>query len=62
MSSKDWLVLSIITFLTVAAWTTYDIYHAAVSSTITQVQEQMIKPIDPTFDIETLHTIESRSE
>lgn len=62
MSSKDWLVLSILTFLTVATWTIYDIYHAAVTSTITPVQEEMIRPLDPTFDTETLRLLREREE
>ncbi len=60
MSSKDWLVLSIITFLTVAGWTVYEIYHAAITSTITPVQEEMTKPLDPNFDLDTLRDLQSR--
>jgi hypothetical protein len=62
MTSKDWLLLSIVTFLAVASWTIYDIYHAAVTSTITPVQQEMIRPLDPTFDLDTLRTLQSREE
>lgn len=62
MSNKDWLLLSVITFLAVASWTIYDIYHAAVTSTITPVQSEMIKPLNPTFDLDTLNTLQSREE
>lgn len=60
MSNKDWLVLSILTFLTVTAWTVYDIYHAAVTSTITPVQEDLIKPLIPKFDEKTFLLLKNK--
>lgn len=60
MSNKDWLILSIITFLTVAAWTIYDIYHAAITSTITPVQEELTQPLTPEFDEDVLQKIKER--
>ena len=60
MNSKDWLILSILTFLTVAAWTVYDIYHAAVTSTITPMQKELIKPLKTEFDEKTLLMLKER--
>lgn len=54
MSSKQTLFLSIFTFMTVVAWIAFDIYHAAVTSTITSVQEKLIKPLEPKFDREVI--------
>lgn len=62
MSNKDWLILSIITFLTVAGWTVYEIYHAAISSTVTPVQQEITKPLDPNFDIDTLQKLQNRED
>lgn len=62
MSNKDWLMLSIVTFLTAAAWTVYEVYHQAVASTITPVQQEITKPLDPTFDLDTLKALEGRDE
>lgn len=62
MSSKDWLVMSILTFLTVAVWTVYDIYHAAVTSTVTPIQQELIKPLTSYFDRETLFMLKDKSE
>ena len=50
MSSRDFLILSIFTFLTVAAWIIAEAYHAAVTSTITSVEEKLMKPLEPSFD------------
>lgn len=50
MSSRDFLILSIFTFLTVGAWIIAEAYHAAVTSTITTVEEKLMKPFEPSFD------------
>lgn len=60
MNSKDILFISIITFLTTVAWTIYDIYHTAVTSTITPVQRELIKPIKAGFDQETLELLRTK--
>lgn len=62
MSSKDWLILSILTFLTVATWAIYDIYHTVVTSTITPVQKELIKPLDADFDTETLLLLKQKED
>jgi hypothetical protein len=62
MKSKDWLMLSIITFLTAAAWTVYEVYHQATTTTITPVQQEMVKPLDPTFDLDTLRQVAGRDD
>jgi len=54
MSDKQTLFLSIFTFLTVLAWIAFDVYHAVVSSTISPIQQQLIKPIDPKFDTQVI--------
>ncbi|MBI4999484.1 hypothetical protein HZB97_01790 [Candidatus Gottesmanbacteria bacterium] len=54
MSSKQTLFLSVFTFLTVFAWIAFDVYHAATTSTITSVQQQLIKPLEPRFDKEVI--------
>lgn len=59
MSSKQALFLSIFTFLTVLAWIAFDVYHAAVSSTITPVQQELIKPLAPKFDTQVVQELKS---
>lgn len=60
MNSRDWLVLSILTFLTIVAWTVYDVYHKAVASTLTAVQKELSVPLTPDFDEETLVLLKKR--
>lgn len=54
MSGKELLILAILTLVTVIAWIGFDIYHAATTSTITPVQQDLIKPLTPTFDHDTI--------
>ncbi|MFH0863563.1 MAG: hypothetical protein V1858_00530 [Candidatus Gottesmanbacteria bacterium] len=50
MSSKQILFLSIFTFLTVLAWIIFDVYHTITASTISPIQQDLIRPLDPKFD------------
>lgn len=54
MSNKQTLLLSIFTFLTVLAWIAFDVYHAVTTSTITPVQQELIKPLTPRFDTQVI--------
>lgn len=54
MSGKELLILSIITLSTVISWIVYDVYHAATKSTVTTVQTELMKPLTPSFDHETI--------
>lgn len=59
-ANKDLLYISIFSFSTVLAWVVFDVYHAATTSTITDVQQQLILPLNPKFDEMTLRNIELR--
>lgn len=59
-ANKDLLYISIFSFITVLAWIVFDVYHAAVTSTITDVQQQLITPLNPKFEETTLRNIELR--
>lgn len=60
MHSKDMLIISIFTLITVMAWIAFDVYHAAVTSTITQVQERLITPLDPKLDTSVLNRVQEQ--
>lgn len=62
MSNRQTLFLSIFTFITVLAWIAFDIYHAAVASTITPVQQELIKPLEPTFDTQVVLELKRGAE
>lgn len=57
---RDALILAIFTFITVFAWIVTDIYHAVVTSQITEVQAQLIRPLNPKFDPITIQKIQER--
>ena len=61
MRSKDFLIVAIFTFVTVTAWIVFDVYHASISSTVTQVQEKLIAPFNPIFDQKTVNQIRERT-
>lgn len=54
MNRKEFLILAILTLCTVISWIVYDIYHTATTSTITPVQQELMKPLTPTFDNDTI--------
>ena len=60
MNNKDWLTVSIFTLITVTAWIVFDVYHAAVMSTITEVQQRLTTPLNPKLNPEILSQIRQR--
>lgn len=62
MSQKDLLILSILTFLTVLAWIAFDVHHAATTSTITPLQKELTKPLNPTLDQEIILKLKQRNK
>jgi len=62
MSNKEILFLSIFTFLTVVAWIAFDVYHSATASTITPIQQELIRPLTPSFDTEVILKLKGKHE
>ena len=56
--NKDLLYISIFTLATVFAWIIFDVFHTAVTSTITEVQTELAAPLNPNFDKEAISTIQ----
>lgn len=56
MSRKEWLIAAILTFITVCAWVIFDIIHARAQVEIPQKLQEVIEPIDPNFNTESLST------
>ncbi|HCS78628.1 TPA: hypothetical protein DIV55_02695 [Patescibacteria group bacterium] len=61
INQKDLLVISIFTFITVIFWVVSGVYHAIVTSQITEVQEELITPLNPKLNAEAIENIRSRS-
>ncbi|HCM37332.1 MAG: hypothetical protein UV61_C0006G0143 [Candidatus Gottesmanbacteria bacterium GW2011_GWB1_43_11] len=57
MQSKDLLIISIVTLITVFAWIAFDVYHAASSSSVSPTQELLMTELNPKFDINTINSI-----
>lgn len=60
MSRKEALFLAIIFFITVITWIGLGILRAKNESTVTPVQEEEIKPLNPQFDTETIESLKQR--
>ena len=60
MKQRDILFLVISTFVLIAVWIGFSIYHNLVSSTIAMPVKEKIVPIDPTFDTKTIDMLKER--
>jgi hypothetical protein len=54
MPQKDWLILSIFTFLITVVWITLEIFHTYTASTVSGVDEKLMQPLTPSFDHQTI--------
>ena len=60
MKQRDILFLVISTFVLIAAWIGFSIYHNLVSSTITKPVAEKIAPINPDFDTKIIDILKER--
>jgi len=60
LKRKDILFILWLTFLTVAAWIGFNIYHIIVTSTIDEELQIQILPIKPEFDMGTIENLKKR--
>lgn len=61
MNSRDSLILAILTFITVIVWIASDIYHASVTSTLTDVEKKLMEPLNPSFDQQVINKLKERN-
>lgn len=59
--NKDLLVISIFTLITVMAWIVFDVYHTAVTSTITEVQQKLMTPLDPKINLSIVQQLKNEN-
>lgn len=62
MKQKDILIIFILLFIFVIAWIGSNIYHSAISSTISEAINQDIAPIEPVFDTKTVNKLRERKK
>lgn len=48
--SKQWLIITLLTFITISAWVIFDILHARAKVEIPPKTQEMIEPISPEFN------------
>lgn len=51
MNKKEFLLIAIITFITVLAWVVFDILHTRSKVEISPKVQEVIEPIDSNFDL-----------
>ena len=54
MDKKQWLIATILTFITICAWVIFDIVHQRSQVEISPKLQEVIEPIDPQFNTGTL--------
>src|SRR5438552_17883925 len=57
---KDVIITLWMTFLTVAAWIGFGIYHIWTTSTISEIDVSAISPINPNFDTGVINALKAR--
>lgn len=60
--NKDLLYISVFTVITVLAWIVFDVYHTAVTSTLTDVQERLMSPLSPKLNETALTNIRTHTQ
>lgn len=59
-SDRDILLISIFTLLTVFTWVFFELAKTVKTTTVTQTIQEIIIPLDPQIDSETLSNIRNR--
>ena len=59
-TSSSTIAVAIFTIITILAWIGFDLYHIRVTSTIPAVVEEIIVPLDPALDTETINLIKTK--
>ncbi|OGG11627.1 hypothetical protein A2Z00_01020 [Candidatus Gottesmanbacteria bacterium RBG_13_45_10] len=59
-NDRDLLLISVFTFLTVSLWITFELLKTIKTTTVSSPVQQIVIPLDPKIDIETLTTVVNR--
>lgn len=54
MTKKEWLIAAILTLITIVSWMIFDVLHARAKVEIPQKVQEIIEPINPNFNIQSL--------
>lgn len=56
MTKKEWLIATILTFVTILAWVIFDIIHTRSQVQIPTQLQSIIEPISPDFNIKSIQS------
>ncbi len=59
-NDRDLLLVSVFTFFTVALWIFFEILKTVKTSTVSATRTQIVVPLSPNIDIQTVQTLESK--
>lgn len=56
MTRKEWLIAAILTLVTIVAWVIFDIIHSYSKVETSQRVQEVIEPISPDFNTQSLES------
>ena len=57
MINKRIFIVALMTFLTLVAWAVFDILHAKAAVKVPPQVEQLLEPVNPNFDQQTINEL-----
>jgi hypothetical protein len=61
-SDRDLFLISLFTFITVLSWIFFELVKTTKTSTITPTVSQIITPLTPALDTDTLNMLEKKAK
>ena len=55
MISKNWLIATVLVFVTICAWVIFETFHTVTKTEIPSETIELTKPLDPTFNTSVLN-------
>lgn len=62
MKQRETLLIAISIFITIIAWVGFNVYHASVTSTVSEALQKQIEPIEGKFDTELIEALKRRDK
>jgi hypothetical protein len=59
-NDRDLLLISVFTFFTVCLWVTFELLKTVKTTTVATTTQQIVVPMDPKIDIDTLTKIANK--
>jgi hypothetical protein len=59
-NERDLLIISIFTFFTITLWVTFELLKTIKTTTVTPTTQQLVIPLNPKIDIDTLTSIANK--